>query len=96
MRVAKSEEVLGNALAVYRDSVVIATKVGGRVGTPVINAGLSHRHTNWAIDQSLRRLGSDWIDVYIAHKEDPCTPLEETLESLDGVVKASKARYIAF
>lgn len=92
----QSEEVLGEALAPHRDAVVIATKVMGRMGTPIVQAGLSKRHVGWAIDQSLRRLGTDWIDVYIAHNEDPHTPLEETLEALDAVVRAGKARYLGF
>lgn len=92
----QSEEVLGQALSAHRDAVVIATKVMGRTGTPVTQAGLSKRHVEWSIDQSLRRLGTDWIDVYIAHNEDPHTPLEETLEALDAVVRAGKARYLGF
>jgi aryl-alcohol dehydrogenase-like predicted oxidoreductase len=92
----QSEEVLGQALAPHRDGVVIATKVMGRMGKAVVQAGLTKRHINWAVDQSLRRLGTDWIDVYIAHNEDPHTPLEETLEALDAVVRAGKARYLGF
>ncbi len=92
----QSEEVLGKALASHRDEVIIATKVAGRMGPSLVQAGLSRRHIGWAIDQSLRRLGTDWVDVYIAHCEDPHTPLEETLEALDAVVRAGKARYIGF
>lgn len=92
----QSEEVLGQALASHRDGVVIATKVMGRMGKAVVQAGLNKRHIGWAVDQSLRRLGTDWIDVYIAHNEDPHTPLEETLEALDAVVRAGKARYLGF
>lgn len=92
----QSEEVLGQALAPHRDDVVIATKVMGRTGAPIVQAGLTKRHVSWAIDQSLRRLGTDWVDVYIAHNEDPHTPLEETLEALDAVVRAGKARYLGF
>jgi len=92
----QSEEVLGQALAPHRDGAVIATKVMGRTGSPVVQAGLSKRHVSWAIEQSLRRLGTDWVDVYIAHNEDPYTPLEETLEALDAVVRAGKARYLGF
>ncbi|MGF7171717.1 aryl-alcohol dehydrogenase-like predicted oxidoreductase [Sphingobium xanthum] len=92
----QSEEVLGQALAPHRDGVVIATKVMGRMGKAVVQTGLTKRHINWAVDQSLRRLGTDWIDVYIAHNEDPHTPLEETLEALDAVVRAGKARYLGF
>jgi aryl-alcohol dehydrogenase-like predicted oxidoreductase len=92
----QSEEVLGQALASHRDEVVIATKVWHRMGKPLVQAGLNKRHIEWAVDQSLRRLGTDWIDVYIAHNEDPHTPLEETLEALDAVVRAGKARYLGF
>ena len=87
----QSEEALGKALAHVRDEVVIATKVAGRMGTPLVQAGLSRRHIIWAAEQSLRRLGTDWIDVYIAHNEDPHTPLEETLEALDTIVCSGKA-----
>ncbi|MGH7106808.1 MAG: aldo/keto reductase, partial [Acetobacteraceae bacterium] len=59
-------------------------------------AGLSRRHILWSVDQSLKRLGTDWIDVYIAHREDPHTPLEETLAALDAVVRAGKVRYLGF
>ncbi len=92
----QSEEVLGQALASRRDAVVIATKVWHRMGKPLVQAGLNKRHIEWAVDQSLRRLGTEWIDVYIAHNEDPHTPLEETLEALDAVVRAGKARYLGF
>ena len=92
----ESEEILGKALAPHRDDVVIATKVAGRVGKPLVQAGLNRRHIGWSIDQSLRRLGTDWVDVYIVHTEDPNTPLEETLEALDSVVRSGKARYIGF
>jgi len=92
----QSEEVLGKTLAPVRDQVVIATKVAGRVGSPLVQSGLSKRHITWAIEQSLRRLGTDWVDLYIAHNEDPHTPLEETLEALDAVVRSGKARYLGF
>jgi aryl-alcohol dehydrogenase-like predicted oxidoreductase len=92
----QSEEVLGQALASRRDEVVIATKVWHRMGASLVQAGLTKRHIAWAVDQSLRRLGTDWIDVYIAHNEDARTPLEEQLEALDAVVRAGKARYLGF
>jgi aryl-alcohol dehydrogenase-like predicted oxidoreductase len=92
----QSERILGEALRTRRDEVVIATKVGFRSGTPLTQAGLSRRHVLWSVEQSLKRLGTDWIDVYIAHKEDPHTPLEETLTALDAVVRAGKVRYIGF
>jgi aryl-alcohol dehydrogenase-like predicted oxidoreductase len=92
----ESETLLGQVLRSRRDGVVIATKVGFRTGTPLTQTGLNRRHILWSVDQSLRRLGSDWIDLYIAHREDPHTPLEETLAALDAVVKAGKVRYLGF
>ncbi|HEV7310476.1 aldo/keto reductase [Ensifer sp.] len=92
----QSERILGQALKARRDDVVIATKVGFRTGTPLTRSGLSRRHILWSVDQSLQRLGTDWIDVYIVHKEDPHTPLEETLLALDAVVRSGKVRYIGF
>jgi aryl-alcohol dehydrogenase-like predicted oxidoreductase len=88
--------MLGAALKSKRDSVVIATKVGFRSGAPLTQAGLSRRHILWSVDQSLRRLGTDWIDVYIAHRDDPHTPLEETLAALDTIVRSGKVRYLGF
>ncbi|RDI51117.1 aldo/keto reductase [Nocardia mexicana] len=92
----ESETLLGQALRAHRDDVVIATKVGFRSGEPLTRSGLSRRHILWSVDQSLRRLDSDWVDVYIAHREDPFTPLEETLAALDEVVRSGKARYLGF
>ncbi|MBX4969312.1 aldo/keto reductase [Rhizobium binae] len=92
----QSETILGQALRARRNEVVIATKVGFRTGTPLGQAGLSRRHILWSVDESLKRLGTDWIDVYVVHKEDPFTPLEETLSALDAVVRSGKARYIGF
>jgi aryl-alcohol dehydrogenase-like predicted oxidoreductase len=92
----ESETLLGGALKDRRGSVVIATKVGFRSGAPLTQSGLSRRHILYSVDESLRRLGSDWIDVYIAHREDPHTPLEETLLALDAVVRAGKVRYLGF
>jgi aryl-alcohol dehydrogenase-like predicted oxidoreductase len=92
----ESEELLGAALKSRRDEVVITTKVGFRTGPALTRAGLSRRHILWSVDQSLKRLGTDWIDVYVAHREDPYTPLEETLAALDAVVRAGKVRYLGF
>lgn len=92
----ESETLLGAALKPHRDRVIIATKVGFRTGSALTQSGLSRRHILWSVDQSLRRLGTDWIDVYIAHREDPFTPLEETLEALDAIVRAGKVRYLGF
>jgi aryl-alcohol dehydrogenase-like predicted oxidoreductase len=92
----QSEQILGAALKSRRNEVVIATKVGIRSGSALTQAGLSRRHILWSVEQSLRRLGTDWIDVYIAHVPDPHTPLEETLSALDAVVRAGKVRYLGF
>jgi aryl-alcohol dehydrogenase-like predicted oxidoreductase len=92
----ESETLLGRALKSRRESVVIATKVGFRSGPTLTQSGLSRRHILWSVEQSLRRLGTDWIDVYIAHREDAFTPLEETLAALDATVKSGKVRYLGF
>jgi aryl-alcohol dehydrogenase-like predicted oxidoreductase len=92
----ESELVLGKALKSCRNDVVIATKVGLRTGSSLTQAGLSRRHILMSVDESLRRLGTDWIDVYIAHKYDPFTPLEETLAAFDAIVRNGKVRYLAF
>jgi len=92
----QSEQILGRALASRREQVVIATKVGGRAGGGLNDAGLSRRHILAAVDASLERLRTDWIDVYIVHRYDPITPLEETLAALDQVVRDGKVRYLGF
>lgn len=93
---SQSEQVLGQILAPRRDEVVIATKAGWRTGAPLNRSGLSASHLHWSIDQSLKRLGTDHVDVYIVHRDDRNTPLEETLQALDAIVRAGKARYIGF
>jgi aryl-alcohol dehydrogenase-like predicted oxidoreductase len=92
----ESETMLGRALKPRRAEVVITTKVGNRTGPGLVQSGLSRRHILWSIDQSLKRLDTDFVDVYVAHKEDPHTPLEETLAALDEVVRTGKARYLGF
>jgi aryl-alcohol dehydrogenase-like predicted oxidoreductase len=92
----ESEMLLGQALKPHRNEVVIATKVGFRTGPPLTQSGLSRRHILWSVDQSLKRLQTDWVDIYIVHREDTYTPLEETLGALDAVVKAGKVRYLGF
>jgi aryl-alcohol dehydrogenase-like predicted oxidoreductase len=92
----ESEVLLGKALGARRDEAVIATKVGMRTSASLSNSGLSARHIHGSIDASLKRLGTDRVDVYICHRPDPLTPLEETLGALDAVVRAGKARYIGF
>jgi aryl-alcohol dehydrogenase-like predicted oxidoreductase len=92
----QSGTLLGQALKSRRNDVVIATKVGMRSGAALTQSGLSRRHIPGSVDESLQRLGTDWIDVHIAHREDPFTPLEETLAAFDAVVRAGKVRYIGF
>lgn len=92
-----SEEVLGRALKDFepvREKVVIATKVFYPMGDQPNDRGLSRKHIMHAIDASLRRLGTDYVDLYQIHRFDPETPIEETLEALDDVVRAGKARYL--
>ena len=91
-----SELMLGAALKSRRNDVVISTKVGMRTGSALTQSGLSRRHIFWSVEQSLQRLGTDWIDVYIVHREDALTPLEESLQALDDIVRAGKVRYIGF
>ncbi len=91
-----SEEIVGRALRDFatRDEVVIATKVHGRMHAGPNGAGLSRKAIMSEIDQSLTRLGTDYVDLYQIHRWDYHTPIEETLEALHDVVKAGKARYI--
>ena len=92
----KSEEILGRALKDYanRDEVVIATKVFVPVRKGPNGGGLSRKHVMSEIDHSLRRLNTDYVDLYIIHRWDYNTPIEETMEALHDVVKAGKVRYI--
>src|SRR3712207_2252076 len=92
----RSEEVVGRALGemARRDEVVIATKVFNPMGPKPNQKGLSRKHIMEAIDASLRRLGTDYVDLYIIHRFDPATPVEETVEALSEVVRAGKALYL--
>jgi aryl-alcohol dehydrogenase-like predicted oxidoreductase len=92
----QSETMLGELLGKRRVDVVVATKVGFRAGEPIIHSGLSRRHILVSCDASLSRLNTDYIDLYIAHCEDSYTPLEETLEAFDALVRAGKVRYLGF
>ena len=91
-----SEEVLGSALKDFakRDEVVIATKVFNAMSDAPNDSGLSRKHIMSSIDASLRRLKTDYVDLYQIHRWDYYTPIEETLEALHDIVKAGKARYI--
>lgn len=91
-----SEEITGKMLREFstRDQVIIATKLHGRMGDGPNDQGLSRGAIMTQIDASLRRLGTDYVDLYQIHRYDPNTPIEETMEALHDVVKAGKARYI--
>jgi aryl-alcohol dehydrogenase-like predicted oxidoreductase len=91
-----SEEYVGRVLHEVgrRDEIVLATKVHGRMHAGPNGAGLSRKAILAEIDNSLRRLGTDYVDLYQIHRWDPATPIEETLEALHDVVRAGKARYV--
>lgn len=91
-----SEEIVGRALKEFasRDEIVLATKVHGRMRPGPNGGGLSRKAILSEIDHSLKRLGTDYVDLYQIHRWDPSTPVEETMEALHDVVKAGKARYI--
>ena len=89
-----SEVILGKALAARRKDVVLATKVRGRMSPGPNDVGLSRGHIMASIDASLKRMSTDWIDLYQIHGYDPVTPLDETMRALDDVVRSGKARYI--
>jgi aryl-alcohol dehydrogenase-like predicted oxidoreductase len=95
----ESERLVGaslKALGRPRDQVVVATKVRGRMGGGVNQVGLSRAHILHAIDESLRRLQLDYVDLYQIHGFDPVTPIEEVVRTLDDVVRSGKARYVGF
>jgi len=91
-----TEEIVGRALREFarREEVVIATKVYHPVGDGPNDRGLSRKHVFESIDASLRRLGVDYVDLYQIHRFDPETPIEETLEALNDLVRAGKVRYL--
>lgn len=91
----RSEEILGKAFAKFgfRDDIVLATKVHGAMGHGPNDRGLSRRHIRSAVEASLRRLQTDTIDLYQMHRYDPTVPLDETLETMDTLVREGKIRY---
>jgi aryl-alcohol dehydrogenase-like predicted oxidoreductase len=89
----ESEEIVGRAVKGRRDDLVLATKFHGQVGSNPQHAGNSRRWITRAVEDSLRRLGTDHLDVYQAHRPDPHTDLLETLQTLDGLIRAGKIRY---
>jgi aryl-alcohol dehydrogenase-like predicted oxidoreductase len=90
----RSEEYLGRALKPHRRNVVLATKGSGRMGEGPYWAGASRRYLMDALEASLRRLDTDYVDLYQVHFPDPNTPMEETLRALDDMVRSGKVRYV--
>ena len=91
----RAEEIVGKALKNKRHSVVLASKVANKQGPGPNEAGLSREHIMQAVEDSLRRLGTDYLDIYYAHTPDYTTPVEETLRAFDTLVKTGKVRYVA-
>ncbi len=92
-----SEELTGQSiknLGLSRHSLVLATKVRGQMGQGPNDSGLTRKHILWQVEESLKRLGTDYIDLYQIHSFDPLTPWQETLRTLDDLVKSGKVRYI--
>ncbi|WP_437883835.1 aldo/keto reductase [Pseudomonas sp. LRF_L74] len=92
--VGRTEEIIGRWLPGKRDQVVLATKAVGKVGPQAWDQGASRKHLIDALHASLRRLNTDYVDLYQLHWDDPDTPLDETLEALDSLVRDGKVRYI--
>ena len=90
----QSEQILGKAIKGKRDKIVLATKVRGRMSQEINDVGLSRRHIIESCENSLRRLDTDYIDLYIVHSFDFMTPLEETLSTLNDLVHQGKVRYL--
>src|SRR5438874_13565240 len=94
MFAGRSEEILGRALSTHRDEVVITSKVSSAVGRGPNDQGASRYHILREVERSLRRLGTDRIDVYLLHSFDAATPLEEQFRALDDLVRQGKVRYV--
>jgi len=92
--VGRTEEIIGRWMKGRRQEFILATKCFGRTGPQPWEAGNNRRHVMDAVDASLRRLGTDYIDLYQLHQDDPDTPLEETMRALDDLVRSGKVRYI--
>lgn len=90
-----SERILGKYLGARRNDIVLATKYAQPMDPEERKAGASRRHTVEAVEESLSRLKTDWIDLYYVHKHDPRTPIEETLRALDDLIRSGKVRYVA-
>jgi len=92
--VGRTEEIVGDWLRGRRDRFVVATKCRGRTGPAAWEQGNSRKHILTAVEASLRRLGTDYIDLYQLHGPDPATPIDETLGALDDLVRSGKVRYV--
>ncbi len=90
----RTEEIVGRWLKGQRESYVVATKAVGKTGPNPWNRGASRKHLLEAIDASLRRLQTDYVDLYQLHSDDAATPLDETLDALDAIVRSGRARYV--
>jgi len=90
----RTEEIVGRWLKGKREQFVVATKAVGKVGPNEWDQGASRKHLFDAIDASLRRLQTDYVDLYQLHSDDPTTPLEETVQALDDIVRSGKVRYV--
>ena len=90
----RTEEIVGKWLRGRRDRFIVATKCSGKMGPAPWQQGTSRKHVLEAIDASLKRLGTDYVDLYQVHHHDAATPTDETLEAFDAVVRSGKARYI--
>jgi aryl-alcohol dehydrogenase-like predicted oxidoreductase len=93
-RAGRTEEIVGRWLKDKRSRFVLATKAVGKMGPSPWDEGASRKHLLDAIDASLRRLGTDYVDLYQLHSDDRTTPLDETLEALDVIVRSGRARYV--
>jgi aryl-alcohol dehydrogenase-like predicted oxidoreductase len=92
--VGRTEEIIGRWLHGRRDQFILATKCVNKVGPAPWQQGASRKNVMWAIDASLKRLGTDYVDLYQLHHYDAQTPIEESLDALDTVVRSGKARYV--
>jgi len=90
----RTEEIVGKWLKGKREKFILATKCSGKMGSAPWQQGTSRKHVMNAIDASLKRLGTDYVDLYQVHHFDPNTPVDETVEAFDAVVKSGKARYV--
>lgn len=92
--VGRTEEIVGHWLKGKRERFIVATKAVGKMGAMPWDQGASRKHLLHAIDASLRRLATDYVDLYQLHMDDPATDIDETLEALDAIVRSGKVRYV--